>query len=230
MKSTFEKILITTTGVSLFFYLILVVYGFSNSWIAGLVWLLGTLFTLGLLGAFIDKEKATTKGVKVVMAVISIIALIIGFQFLPKESGEQKANPVFKIAKSKNEGNTNPIFDTSKFKNFQHHWTDSIVKDWKGKFIIGYTLVFPDTIKFEMSKEATKSIFSNRRDVLPIYNNNYEESCNKAFKNCPVKTVITFEANNELLTNSNIDQWMHPVVNNIGLRVYYSPLDASSGE
>ena len=71
-----------------------------------------------------------------------------------------------------------------------------------------------------MSKEATKSIFSNRRDVLPIYKNNYEQSCNKAFKNCPVKTVITFEANNELLTNSNIDQWMHPVVNNIGLRVY----------
>jgi len=215
-----KKILKVIISIGLFFYIILVIYGFIHSWKAGLTWLVGAFFTIGLLGTFLDKTKPTTKGTKIFMAVISFIAFVVGVQFLPKELRERKPKPKTEIAKKEIEENYTPTLDSAKLKAFQKQWADSVVKDWKGKFILSSSIVFPDTIKFEMSKDATKPLLSNRRDMLPMYQKDYEKSFIQNFGNRNNTTFVTFEPNSELLKNSNNEEWMHPVMNNNGLKIF----------
>lgn len=55
-------------------------------------------------------------------------------------------------------------------------WSDSVVKSWNGKFIVEYKKPISDTIYFYLSKGASKTFNSNRKDNLPIYANSYKSS------------------------------------------------------
>lgn len=110
----------------------------------------------------------------------------------------------------------------SQLNNFQKKWADSVVKSWKGDFIINSEIISADSIRFELSKNATKSFNSNRRDALPMYVSDYKKSVQKRFGSDYdyIKTVIDFSPNKELLKSSNPDEYTHPVFMNTGMSVY----------
>lgn len=54
-------------------------------------------------------------------------------------------------------------------------WSDSIVKSWKGEFILDYKKpIIGDTIYFMLSKNASKTFQSNRDLNLPLYHRSYK--------------------------------------------------------
>jgi hypothetical protein len=208
MKSTLKKILTVLIGIGIFFYIILVIYGFIHSWKAGLIWLVGAFFTIGLLGTIIDKAKPTTKGLKIFMAVISFIAFVIGVQFLPKELRERKAKSNTEITDKTIKENTKPVFDSLKLKAFQKDWTDSIVKDWKGSYISkGNISNNSDTIYFELTKEGSKGNWRSTSDLhQSIYQKDYDSLILKNFGNDfdNIKTKIVFVPNSEQQKENDI--------------------------
>lgn len=105
---------------------------------------------------------------------------------------------------------------------FQKKWSDSVVKSWEGSFIINSKLSTPDTIYFELSKNATKSFNSNREQTLPMYISSYKKALNNKFgtQYNSVITVIDFMPNKELSKNNNPNDWTHPIMKNRGLKIF----------
>lgn len=110
--------------------------------------------------------------------------------------------------------------ELSKLKEFQKFWADSIVKSWKGKFIINYKLNTKDTIFLELSENATKSYNSNIRDVLPSYQFSFNNSIKNKIGITSHSTIIYFAPNSKLLNSSNSKDYTHPVFKNTGMKIY----------
>lgn len=110
----------------------------------------------------------------------------------------------------------------SAIQDFQKTWSDSVVKSNNGFFIVDSKLSLPDTIFFELSEGATKSINSNKRDNLPLYIKAYQIALKKRFGNeyNSIKTIIDFKPNQNLLKNYNSNEWSHPIILNKGLKIY----------
>lgn len=105
---------------------------------------------------------------------------------------------------------------------FQKTWSDSVVKSNNGSFIVGSKLSLPNTIFFELSEGATKSINSNKRDNLPLYIKAYQIALKNKFGNeyNSIETIIDFIPNNKLLKDNDPSIWSHPVIMNNGLKIY----------
>lgn len=105
---------------------------------------------------------------------------------------------------------------------FQQKWSDSIVKSWEGDFIISTKLILPDTIKFELSKNATKSFASNMEQTLPMYVSSYKRALKNKFGSQydNYKTTITFLPNIEMNRQNDSDDWTRPVTLGTGLKIY----------
>ena len=102
----------------------------------------------------------------------------------------------------------------------QKLWVDSIAYLWKG-FIINTELNLPDSILFELSEEATKHFNSNKKQTLPTIINLYKRSLSaKGYNTDSLNTTIDFLPNNKLSSQSNNDDWTHPVTKNKGLKIY----------
>ncbi|MDU1905923.1 MAG: hypothetical protein E6772_14195 [Dysgonomonas sp.] len=102
----------------------------------------------------------------------------------------------------------------------QKHWIDSIRKMY-GVFIVDVELNLPESILFELSGEATKHYNSNKRDVLPTFINSYKRSLSaKGYNADSLNTTIGFLPNKKLSSQSNNDDWTHPVMKNKGLKIY----------
>lgn len=112
--------------------------------------------------------------------------------------------------------------DFSKLSEFQKKWADSIVKSWNGDFIISSELKSTDTIKFELSENATKSFNSNRSQTLPMYISDYRKSIEKRFGDefDEVETIIDFSPNKKLAQSANSKDYVHPVFMNTGMGIY----------
>lgn len=110
----------------------------------------------------------------------------------------------------------------AKLESFQVKWADSVVKSWKGEFIINYSIAFPDSILFELSKGATEIYNSNLNHALPTYQSDYENQYLERFKSlekAPTSTVF-FIPNSKLKKIYDTDEWENPILLNTGLKIY----------
>ena len=83
---------------------------------------------------------------------------------------------------------------------FRIAWSDSVVKSWKGEFIVGYVKPITDTIYFELSKNASKDFENNRDSNLPMYLASYNLSMkNKLGNDYKDSFVIEFIQNEEAI-------------------------------
>lgn len=102
----------------------------------------------------------------------------------------------------------------------QKYWTDSI-KEVYGAFIADVELDLPNSILFELSRDATKVFNSNKRDVLPTFINSYKRSLSaKGYDVDSLNTAIGFLPNKKLSSQSNNEDWTHPTIKNKGLKIY----------
>lgn len=102
----------------------------------------------------------------------------------------------------------------------QKYWTDSI-REVYGAFIADVELDLPNSILFELSRDATKVFDSNKRDVLPTFINSYKRSLSaKGYNIDSLNTTIGFIPNKKLSSQSNNEDWTHPTIKNKGLKIY----------
>lgn len=89
--------------------------------------------------------------------------------------------------------------------NFQKQWTDSIVTNWEGSYIVSSKLLKnADTIYFQLSKNATKgSWITKSRPHQEILQNDYNNALKKKIGNVSVNTIIAFLPDSLQLSENN---------------------------
>ena len=236
---TVKKILKYILGVMSGLFIISIIMAFCYSWKAGLIFVLSELFLIALFVTFREgfqvkqESKKFKNPARIFLFVLFMISANWGSSVLNSDldyikyksesenkSIENKSEIANEIDEVKPE--TLPEIDTSKLIEFQKTWSDSVVKSNNGSYILSSKLSLPDTIYFELSKGATKSINSNKRDNLPMYLSIYKKSLTKKFgtQYNGIETIIDFMPNKELTKNNNPNDWSHPVLMNRGLKVY----------
>ncbi|MET3046994.1 hypothetical protein [Flavobacterium covae] len=168
------------------------------------------------------------KPVRILLCILFIVFFSWGAVALSESEKYKETIVVNKIAPSENENKVDevkteiPPVDNTKLIEFQKTWSDSVVKSNNGSYILSSKLSLPDTIYFELSKGATKSINSNKKDNLPMYISIYKRALTNKFgtQYNEIETVIDFMPNKELLQNNNPNEWTHPIVKNRGLKIY----------
>lgn len=236
---TVKIILKYILGIASCIFLLSIIMAFCYSWKAGLIFVLSELFLIVLFVTFTDgfkieqENKKFKNPVRILFFILFIISANWGSSVLNsnvdyiKYQSESKSKtnetntdsvevPVEKIIIKK------PPVDVAKLIEFQKTWSDSVVKSNNGSYILSSKLSLPDTINFELSKGATKSINSNRRDNLPLYLSIYKKSLTKKFgtEYNGIETVIDFMPNKELTKNNNPNDWTHPIAKNSGLKIF----------
>ncbi|WP_123901229.1 hypothetical protein [Flavobacterium davisii] len=168
------------------------------------------------------------KPIRILLSILFFVLFSWGAVALSESEKYKETIVVNKIAPSDNLNKVDeikteiPQVDNTKLIEFQKTWSDSVVKSWKGKFIIASKLSLPDTISFELSKDATKSFNSNKSESLPMYLFSYKNSIKNKFGNefNSIATTIDFIPNKELLKNNNPNDWTHPILKNSGLKIF----------
>ena len=231
---TLKNILKYVLGITSVLFLSSVIMGFYYTWKTGIIWTIGVLFLFTLFLTFTDNYKFNSENrikrnlIRVLLCVLFIVSFSRGTRIL-NENTEYKNYLLTKENKSNSEEITKediktvtPSIDKTKLIEFQKKWSDSVVKSWKGSFIVNSKLSSPDTIYFELSKNATKAFNSNREQALPMYISSYTKALNHKFGTLynSVETIIDFMPNNQLLKNSNPNDWTHPILKNSGLKIF----------
>ncbi len=103
---------------------------------------------------------------------------------------------------------------------FNKKWTDSVVKSWKGKFIISGASKTKNRIELELSKEATKSFYSNKRNNLSMYQRDYDNNYKSKFRKENTEVKVDFIPNKKLSKEFNTSDWVHPIFKNKGIKIY----------
>jgi len=103
---------------------------------------------------------------------------------------------------------------------FNKKWTDSVVKSWKGKFIISGASKTKNRIELELSKEATKSFYSNISNSLNMYQKDYNKKFKIKFDKNNTEVKVDFIPNKKLSKEFNTSDWVHPIFKNKGIKIY----------
>jgi hypothetical protein len=231
-----KKILKYILGIACGFFALSIIMGFYYSWQTGIIWVFSVLFLFGLFMTFTDnfkynpKNKVARNGSRILLYILFIATFSWGNNIL-NENVDYKNKSKSKSNESNNDSVNIPVdeviikkppVDVAKLIEFQKTWSDSVVKSNNGSYILSRKLSLPDTIYFELSKGATKSINSNKRDNLPMYISIYKRALTNKFgtQYNEIETVIDFMPNKELLKNYNPNDWTHPIMKNRGLKIF----------
>lgn len=227
---TLKKILKVLLGIASIIFLLFVIMGFYYSLKTGIIWLLSEIILIALFLSLTNKNQILNlkKPIIILLSILFFVLFSWGAVALSESEKYKETIVVNKIAPSENLNKVDevkteiPPVDNTKLIEFQKTWSDSVVKSWKGKFIIASKLSLPDTISFELSKDATKSFNSNKSESLPMYLFSYKNSLKNKFGNefNSIATTIDFIPNKELLKNNNPNEWSHPIMMNKGLKIY----------
>lgn len=227
---TLKKILKVLLGIASIIFLLFVIMGFYYSLKTGIIWLLSEIILIALFLSLTNKSQILNlkKPIRILLFILFFVLFSWGAVALSESEKYKETIVVNKIAPSENLNKVDevkteiPPVDNTKLIEFQKTWSDSVVKSWKGKFIIASKLSLPHTISFELSKDATKSFNSNKSESLPMYLFSYKNSLKNKFGNefNSIATTIDFIPNKELLKNNNPNEWSHPIMMNKGLKIY----------
>lgn len=228
--SALKKILKVLLGIASIVFLLFVIMGFYYSLKTGMIWLLSEIILIVLFLSLTNKNQILNfkKPVRILLSMLFIVLFSWGAVALSESEKYKQTVIENKIVPSNNENKVDevkteiPPVNHTKLIEFQKTWSDSVVKSWNGKFIVASKLSLPDTIFFELSESATKSINSNKKQSLPMYLFSYKNSLKNKFGNefNSINTSIDFMPNKELLKNNNPNEWSHPIMMNKGLKIY----------
>ena len=115
--------------------------------------------------------------------------------------------------------------ESNKLHEFQTKWADSVVKSWKGSFIKSYsTDALPDTIKFYLTKNASKSFTNNYEVNRPLYQRAYDIQLQTTFGDAfsTAKTFIELLPDQEQIQENN-----EKAARKEKLMLQFSPFDGS---
>lgn len=227
---TLKKILKVLLGIASIIFLLFVIMGFYYSLKTGIIWLLSEIILIALFLSLTNKNQILKlkNPVRILLSILFIVLFSWGAVALSESEKYKETIVVNKNTPSENENKVDeviteiPPVDNTELIEFQKTWSDSVVKSNNGSYILSSKLSLPDTIYFELSKGATKSINSNKRDNLPMYISIYKRALTNKFgtQYNEIETVIDFMPNKELLKNNNPNEWTHPIVKNRGLKIY----------
>ena len=227
---TLKKILKVLLGIASIIFLLFVIMGFYYSMKTGIIWLLSEIILITLFLSLTNKNQILKlkNSIRFLLSILFIVLFSWGAVALSESEKYKETIVVNKITPSVNENKVDevkteiPPVDNTKLIEFQKTWSDSVVKSNNGSYILSSKLSLPDTIYFELSKGATKSITSNKRDNLPMYISIYKSALKNRFgtQYNEIETVIDFLPNKELLKNNNPNEWSHPIIMNKGLKIY----------
>lgn len=228
--NTSKKILKVLLCIASIFFLLFVMTGFYYSLKTGIIWLLSEIILIALFLSLTNKNQILKlkNPVRILLSILFIVLFSWGAVALSESEKYKETIVVNKNTPSENENKVDeviteiPPVDNTELIEFQKTWSDSVVKSNNGSYILSSKLSLPDTIYFELSKGATKSINSNKRDNLPMYISIYKRALTNKFgtQYNEIETVIDFMPNKELLKNNNPNEWTHPIVKNRGLKIY----------
>ncbi len=145
---------------------------FTDNRLSGYIFLLGSFISLCLAISTEGKVKPTLvieNKQKPKLIGLIILAAISGLIFLKSNSKSTSKNFPDILEKSI------ISIDSIKLKDFQENWIDSVVKDWKGTYIVkGFSNKTLNLLSFQLSKEASKKLGNIDETHLRMLQENYD--------------------------------------------------------
>lgn len=176
---------------------------FTDNHLSGYIFLLGSFISLCLAISTEGKVKPTLvieNKQKPKLIGLIILAAISGLIFLKSNSKSTSKDVPNILEKSITS------IDSTKLKDFQEHWIDSVVKDWKGTYIVkGFSNKTLNLINFQLSKDASKRLGNiddlHMRMLQENYDTMQDRKLGKLFGNNSTKIIFVVDPEQKKLND-----------------------------